>query len=165
MFSNLPTEDAVNAIQKEYALQKQALEMWRDSIVKRGGTLNQVSPLTKEAREGIMEMLNEPGGINDQLRAIKHTAIYGTRDPERLKGVLHPPVALSRQEQGVDDYFHSTLEGFSGGPDGHDFESWKKYYGEESDAWQQRVADERELAPGRETIYDCLLYTSPSPRD
>jgi|GEM_PF-3311105 len=134
---NEATEQELLYVKEEI---EKALRQWHRDLVGPEGNLNQGIELPIEEEHEIREQLKsawiQEGGLLDQYRAIKHTAIYGTKDTSQLSKVLMPEAPRSDLEQVVDAYVDRSLDEFKLGPDPYDMDLWQSRYGPGSDNWE-----------------------------
>ena len=74
-----------------------------------------VEEVAGETRDQLFKALFADGGIRDDLRALRHTAMYGTRAPGVLQGVLQPGVATNLVEKNADDKFRVMIREWENG--------------------------------------------------
>jgi hypothetical protein len=107
------SESSQNYAYLEYLHYQRMVDEWRYALLgdpghPGRGTLGLVDEVDQATREQLFGALFNEGGVRDDLRAIRHTAMYGTRAPGALKGVLQPGAATDLVEKSADDIFRTN---------------------------------------------------------
>ena len=156
-----PGEQSSNYAYKQYLEYQKMLDEWRyyllgDPSYPGRGVLGEVEKVDGETRDQLFRALFDDGGIRDDLRALRHTAMYGTRAPGVLQGVLQPGVATNLVEKNADDKFRVMIREWENGM-GVDADDLAAF-----DAWGAE-----EVARTRREVFDWASNTLPdqSPDD
>ena len=156
-----PGEQSSNYAYQQYLEYQKMLDEWRyyllgDPSYPGRGVLGEVEKVDGETRDQLFRALFDDGGIRDDLRALRHTAMYGTRAPGVLQGVLQPGVATNLVEKNADDKFRVMIREWENGM-GVDADDLAAF-----DAWGAE-----EVARTRREVFDWASNTLPdqSPDD
>ena len=156
-----PGEQSSNYAYQQYLEYQKMLDEWRyyllgDPSYPGRGVVGEVEKVDGETRDQLFRALFDDGGIRDDLRALRHTAMYGTRAPGVLQGVLQPGVATNLVEKNADDKFRVMIREWENGM-GVDADDLAAF-----DAWGAE-----EVARTRREVFDWASNTLPdqSPDD